>query len=160
MSHIGRIKILLNVAERRYQDVKRLANKILDRTGAPPSLWLLAMRYACFVYNHTAVSSLDWKTPMSILTGITPDISVLLRFAFYEKVYYKTEEPSFPSDSPESLGYFVGISENVGHAMTYKILNPETNSIIFGLKSNLPTHRMIQTGISHHQMGRNRRPLQ
>ena len=60
---------------------------------------------------------------MSILTGAAPDISVLLRFTFYEKVYYKT--------SPESLGYFVGISENVGHAMTYKILNPETNSIIF-----------------------------
>ena len=105
-----------NFAERRYQDVKRLAYKILDRTGAP-------MRYACFVYNHTAANSLDWKTPMSILTGAAPDISVLLRFTFYEKVYYKT--------SPESLGYFVGISENVGHAMTYKILNPETNSIIF-----------------------------
>lgn len=120
-----------NYAERRYQDVKRLANRILDRTGAPPSLWLLALRYASFVYNHTAVKSLGWKTPMSVLTGITPDISVLLRFAFYEKVLYKTEEPSFPSDSTESLGYMVGIAEHVGHAMTYKILNPETNKIIF-----------------------------
>ena len=120
-----------NYAERRYQDVKRLANRILDRTGAPPSLWLLALRYASFVYNHTAVKSLGWKTPMSVLTGITPDISVLLRFAFYEKVLYKTEEPSFPSDSTESLGYMVGIAEHVGHAMTYKLLNPATNKIIF-----------------------------
>ncbi|CAJ1938442.1 unnamed protein product [Cylindrotheca closterium] len=120
-----------NPAERRYQDIKRLANRILDQTGAPPSLWLLALRYASFVYNHTAVQSLGWLTPIQVLTGITPDISVLLRFAFYEKVYYRTEEPSFPSDSPESIGYMVGIAEHVGHAMTYKILNPETNKILF-----------------------------
>ncbi|CAJ1944841.1 unnamed protein product [Cylindrotheca closterium] len=120
-----------NPAERRYQDVKRLANRILDRTGAPPTLWLLALRYASFVYNYTAVKGLGWVTPIQALTGITPDISVLLCFHFYEKVYYKTEEPAFPSDSPESLGYMVGIVEHVGHAMTYKILNPETNKILF-----------------------------
>ena len=31
-------------------------------------------------------------------------------------------DASFPSDSTECLGRFVGIAENVGHAMTYKIL--------------------------------------
>ena len=92
-----------NHAERRYQDVKRTANRILDRTGAPDSLWLLALRYASFVYNHTAVQSLKWRTPIEILTGTTPDISVLLRFQFYKKIFYKTQEPSFPSTSPASL---------------------------------------------------------
>ena len=118
-----------NPAERRYQDIKRLANTILDRTGAPNDLWLLALRYASFVYNHTAVKSLNWKTPISVLTGITPD-SVLLRFAFYELVYFKNDEPSFPSESPESLGRIAGIAEHVGHALTYKILDPSTNRII------------------------------
>ena len=120
-----------NPAERRYQDIKRLANRIIDRTGAPPSLWLLALRYASFVYNHSAVESLGWRTPIETLTGTTPDISVLLRFHFYEKVYYKTQEPSFPSDSPESLGHMVGIAEHVGHAMTYKVLDPATNSVLY-----------------------------
>ena len=32
-----------NPAERRYQDLKRITNRILDRTGAPPELWLLAL---------------------------------------------------------------------------------------------------------------------
>ena len=32
-----------NPAERRYQVIKRLANKLLDRTGATPELWLLAL---------------------------------------------------------------------------------------------------------------------
>ena len=119
-----------NPAERRYQDVKRMANTLLDRTGAPSNCWLLALQYACFVFNHTAVPSLNWLTPLQVLNGSTPDISVLLRFQFYEPVYYKTEEPSFPSDSPEALGYMVGISENVGHAMTYKILTADTHKII------------------------------
>jgi transposase InsO family protein len=120
-----------NPAERRYQDIKRLANRVIDRTGAPPRLWLLALRYASFVYNHSAVESLGWLTPIQVLTGTTPDISVLLRFSFYEKVYFKTEEPSFPSDSPESIGYMVGIAEHVGHAMTYKVLDPKTNTVLF-----------------------------
>src|SRR5210317_1955748 len=119
-----------NPAERRYQDIKKLANRILDRTGAPNNMWLLALQYASFVYNHSAVKSLNWKTPISVLTGITPDISVLLRFAFYELVYFKNDEPSFPSESPESLGRIVGIAEHVSHALTYKILDLSTNRII------------------------------
>ena len=86
-----------NPAKRRYQDIKQLANRILDRTGAPPSLWLLALRYASFVYNHSAVKRLGWTTPIQALTGVTPDISVLLRFQFYEEIYYKSEEHSFPA---------------------------------------------------------------
>src|SRR6056300_1198686 len=119
-----------NPAERRYQDIKRLTNRLLDRTGAPPECWLLALSYASFVYNHTAVKSLNWKTPIEMLTGTTPDISVLLRFQFYEQVYYKTEEPSFPSESPESLGRIVGIAQHVGNALTYKILTSDTNKVI------------------------------
>ena len=38
-----------------------------------------------------------------------------------EPVYYKIEDVSFPSESPEGFGYWVGIAEHVGHAMTYKI---------------------------------------
>ena len=119
-----------NPAERRYQDIKRLTNRLLDRTGAPPECWLLALSYASFVYNHTAVKSLNWRTPIEMLTGTTPDISVLLRFQFYEQVYYKTEEPSFPSESPESLGRLVGIAQHVGHALTYKVLTSDTNKVI------------------------------
>jgi len=39
-------------------------------------------------------------------------------------------EPSFPSDSREARGRFVGIAEHVGHAMTYQILTDDTNKII------------------------------
>ena len=46
-----------NPAERRYQDIKRTANRLMDRTGSPPSLWLLALKYIAFSLNHTSCPS-------------------------------------------------------------------------------------------------------
>ena len=40
-----------NPSERRYQTVKDYVNAILDRTGAPPKTWLLAMQYVCYILN-------------------------------------------------------------------------------------------------------------
>ena len=40
------------------------------------------------------------------------------------------DDSSFPSDSTEAYGRFVGISENVGHDMTFKILTSDTNKVI------------------------------
>jgi len=119
-----------NPCERRYQDLKRIVNRIMDRTNTPPTLWLLALCYVAFVLNHTALKSLNWITPIQVLLGSTPDISVLLRFFWYQPVYYKLDDTTFPSDSPELRGRFVGISETVGHTMTYQILTDNTQKII------------------------------
>jgi hypothetical protein len=126
-----------NPAERKYQDVKRMANTIMDRTGSPPTTWLLALMYVCFVLNFTASAALNWRTPTEVLTGSTPDISPLLRFAWWDPVYYMMDDSSFPSDSRERRGRFVGISEHVGHAMTYMILTDDTQKIIH--RSNVRT---------------------
>ena len=70
---------------------------------------------------------------MEVMTGSTPDISPLLQFRFWEPVYYKVGndvDVSFPSQPPEKTGRFVGISEHVGHAMTFKILTDDTQKII------------------------------
>jgi hypothetical protein len=55
----------------------------------------------------------NWRTPMEILTGSTPDISPLLSFRWWEPVYFKLDDASFPSDSREWRGRFVGISEHM-----------------------------------------------
>jgi hypothetical protein len=36
----------------------------------------------------------------------------------------------FPSDSHEKCGHFIGISESVGHSMTFKILTDDTLKVI------------------------------
>ena len=120
-----------NPAERRYQDVKRVTNTMMDRTGTPPSLWLLALMHVCFILNFTANSSIGDAIPMTVLTGTTHDISPLLQFDWYEPVYYMANESGFPSESKEKRGRFVGIAEHVGHALTYKILADDTNKVIY-----------------------------
>ena len=114
-----------NFAERGWNDTKSLTDKILNISGAPADCWLLAAQYVCYLMNHTAYKSIGWRTPMEWLLGYTPDISVLLQFRFYEPVYYSNHGATFPGDSSECIGRFVGVSENVGHPMTYKILTAQ-----------------------------------
>jgi Reverse transcriptase (RNA-dependent DNA polymerase) len=119
-----------NPAERRFQTVKTAANRIMDRTGAPPYTWLLCLTYVCFLLNHTYNSSID-GVPLQKLHGSTVDISVLLKFFFWQKVLYKKVDSGFPSESTEAIGHIVGISEHCGHALTWKILTADTQRIIY-----------------------------
>ena len=98
-----------NPAERRYAFVKESVNHIMDRTGTPPELWLHAMKYVCYLLNHTASAALDGCVPLQVLTGSTPDISALLRFHWYQQVMFREDETSFPSESPERSGCFIGL---------------------------------------------------
>jgi hypothetical protein len=106
-----------NHSERRYQTIKTAANRIMDRTGAPPSTWLLCLMYVCYLLNHTYNANID-NVPLTALTGETVDTSVLLQFSFWQKVYYRQFGTRFPSESKESVGHIVGISEHVGHTLT------------------------------------------
>jgi hypothetical protein len=128
-----------NPAERRYQQVKTTTNTLMDRTGSPAYTWLLCLMYVCFILNYTFNAAVN-GVPINIATGTTNDISVLLRFHWWEPVYYKVDDSDFPSDSREESGHFVGISEHVGHAMTYKILADKTNKVVHrsNVRSALP----------------------
>ena len=119
-----------NPAERRWQTIKRLANTIIDQTGSPACLWLLALTYVCFILNHMAAAALNHAIPLTILTDQMMDISPLLRFEWYEAIFYSNDNSSFPSKPGEKLRCFIGIQENVGHVMTFKILTEDTNKVI------------------------------
>jgi len=88
------------------------------------------MQYAALVLNCTACKSLDWAIPLQILLGVTIDVSPLLRFYWYQPVLYNVDNASFPSESHESLGYFVGVVTHCGHAMTFKVLSAESQRVL------------------------------
>ena len=67
---------------------------------------------------------------MQVLTGEMPDISPI-QFFFWEPVYYHDPTAPFPSESTEKKGRFVGVAENVGDSLTFKILTDDTNQIIY-----------------------------
>ena len=110
-----------NPAERRIGELKKYAQKIMDRTGTPSYLWFYCILYVVFLLNRTAMEPLSWRTPIEKALGETPDISSLLQFAFYEPVYYYDPDTPFP-DSKEKIGHFIGIAENCGDALTFWIL--------------------------------------
>jgi hypothetical protein len=64
--------------------------------------------------------------PLTKLLGSTVDISPLLCFHFWGRVYYHQSETSFPSDSKEGLSNIVGISEQ-----WYKVLTADTGHVIY-----------------------------
>ena len=96
-----------NFAEKKYGQIKPLVNRLLNTTGAPPSLWLLALQHVARTLNHTASRSIDWKTSLQCLTGTKPDISAIIIFTFWEKIYYKHVNQKFRHESSEKLGRFV-----------------------------------------------------
>ena len=63
-------------------------------------------------------------------TGQVSDISSLVIYSFYEEVYFHDNLCDFPSDSTERKGNWVGISEHVGDALTYKVLSQDTCKIL------------------------------
>ena len=174
-----------NAAEWRYRCIKSWTHTVVNRSGAPANWWLLCLIYVCCLLNHIACSALDGKIPLLALTGITPDISIILLFTFYQPAFYATYDQNFPSESEERAGYWVGFGEHCGDAMTHKILDHATQKLICRSavrpkKSSTPNHRLAPHGgevsassdpsedkfpLDHHldtqkDPHRNRRPLQ
>ena len=98
----------------------------MNRVGAPAYTWLLCLMYVCFLFNHMVSKTLGWRTPIEALTGLTPDISPLLHFYFYEPVLYKKYEYLYLSESNEGEGFYVGPVQNMGHKLCFKILMKDT----------------------------------
>ena len=140
-----------NPAEWRYRTIKSWTNTVMNRSGAPANCWLLCLIYVCYLLNHIACTALDGKIPLLALTGITPDISIILLFTFYQPVFYATYDQHFPSESEERAGYWVGFGEHCGDAMTHKILDQDTQKNIYRSavrpkKSSTPNHRLAPHG--------------
>ena len=108
-----------NQAERKVRDLKARVLVTLRKANAPIQFWCYCLLWIADCLNHTAQQQLQWKTPMEVLHGTTPDISVF-RFAFFEPVWYY--EPTAKYPEPNFLaGVFVGIAWNHGDAFTYRI---------------------------------------
>ena len=101
----------------------------MERSGAPATMWLLALIYVAVLLNHMVNETLGDIAPSNALLGLEPDISMFLAFAFYEPVFFNAEN-RYPSESTELSGRFVGFSLNQGDAMTFLILTDDTQRII------------------------------
>ena len=66
-------------------------------------------------------------------------------------MFYATYDQHFPSESEEMAGCWVGFGEHYGDAMTHKILDHDTQKLIYRSavrpkKSSTPNHRLAPHG--------------
>ena len=66
-------------------------------------------------------------------------------------MFYATYDQNYPSESEERAGYWDGFGEHCGDAMTHKLLDHETQKIIYRSavrpkKSSTPNHRLAPHG--------------
>ena len=113
------------------QNHQGMDHTILNRPGAPAHCWLFRLNYACYILNHISCRSLNGQIPLTKLYGVTPDISILLMYTFYQSVYYTSPNQSFPSTSEEKHTFWVGFGEHIGDAITHKLLDSSSNKIIY-----------------------------
>jgi hypothetical protein len=119
-----------NPAElRAVKFIKTHSQVLLDRTGAPENCWLLACEYIADVHNVCADESIGYRIPREVQHGGLQDISAFLEYKFYEPILYLDCDETFPS-SKEKPGWWVGVANNVGDAMTFKILTDDSHHVI------------------------------
>jgi len=108
--------------------IKTGGESILNRTGAPAESWPWVHKYMADVNNRCATPMLNWKTPISMRHGYTPDISAFLQFQFWEKIYFKIDEQH--PKSKEAPGYWLGVSVTVGDALTFNVWSDKTKRVL------------------------------
>ena len=123
----------------------------MNRTGAPTHCWFLTLQYVCYILNHISTASLGGQVPLQVLYGVTPDISIILLYTFYQPVFYATHDQHFPSDSEERAGFWVGFAKHCGDSLTNMVLDAVTNKIIYrsALRPrtlNDPNKRLVDAG--------------
>ena len=73
----------------------------MNRTGAQTDCWLLCMIHSSYILNQLSWEALDGHVPLGMLYGVSPDISIILLYTFYQTVFYATHNQSYPSVSEE-----------------------------------------------------------
>ena len=53
-----------------------------------------------------------------------------MMYTFYQSVYHASHNQSFPSTSEENHAFGVGFGEDVGDAITHKLMDSSSNNII------------------------------
>ena len=89
------------------------------------------MIHASYILNHLSCKALAGNVSLGMLNGVSPDISILLLYTFYQLVLYATHNQSYLSVSEERAARWVGFGEHVGDALTHKLFDDATKKILY-----------------------------
>ena len=113
-----------NRAESEIREIKWLAGQWMAANATPNRLWDYCTVLASLVRSHTQLSlyQLHGQAPEEMMTGVTPDISHICEFCWFEWVYVSPPVGSF-ADGKEHLGRYLGPTlPGHGSTMSYHVL--------------------------------------
>lgn len=116
-----------NPAEGGICEIKRRFYRFIQKYDIPMRLWDFVLDYTIEIMNVTVNSSRysNKRTPLEIITGITPDISEYLDFHIYDWVFFRANAGL----GPRQIGRWLGVSHRRGPLMTYWILTENAQVI-------------------------------
>jgi hypothetical protein len=117
-----------NLAESAICNLRRMFCKAMRATNAPYVLWDHCMELMSELRSHTVLStqSLDGDTPITKLTGDTPDISHLCEFSWYDPVWYIDITDPLQT---KKIGQYLVPSHDIGQAMCAKLITQKGRTI-------------------------------
>jgi hypothetical protein len=119
-----------NPVERWIGFIKRSVFKILQHSKAPADEWLECSKYVIACHNKTARKSIHWRTPMEMLVGDTPDVSELVDFAFYQRVFYVADPNAAAFPEPKlHEAHYLGPAYHHGSVLCHWIRLPDGSKI-------------------------------
>jgi Reverse transcriptase (RNA-dependent DNA polymerase) len=128
-----------NFVERSWQEVKQRGFNVMRENVIPNKHTFSIYQHICDCMNHTAINSNDNRTPLEILTGDTPDISVF-RFRPYQEVWYLKTKATL--DQREWIkGRFLGIAWSTGDSMCFRVVPEDKHQRIIHRTTVLPRHK-------------------
>ena len=122
-----------NLAETGIREAKRKHRHTMTSKNVPEILWDYCFEWVAKVRSHTAMNlrGLDGKTPATMMTGDTCDISHLAEFGFYDWVWFITPSGHTGHDDMrvKRLGKCLGPSDNVGSAMCASVFTEKASVV-------------------------------
>ncbi|KAG7370183.1 reverse transcriptase RNA-dependent DNA polymerase [Nitzschia inconspicua] len=117
-------------AELAIRELKRKTRRQMMASHCPKRLWDECLELMADINTHTVHENfdLDGQTPQAMLTGVTPDISMLAEFRWYQWIKWFDENANLPEEQ-ERYGRYLGPARGVGNLMTAKVLNEKGNVI-------------------------------
>ena len=79
----------------------------MNRTGAPADCWLLCMIHTSYIIHHLSCEALAGNVPLGMLYDVSPDISIILLYTFYQPGFYATHNQPTPLLAKKEL--YVGL---------------------------------------------------
>ena len=107
-----------NFAENFWQSIKQGTNQLLDFSGAAKNLFLCALIYYAFLWNHTVDTTIGdgSSSPYTFATGCDNDITSILLFCFHEPMYCPLDQVQCKYNLDDIL------SKHWSHQASYKNL--------------------------------------